>query len=104
MGSQFELCGKGSLTIDCYASEGIGIGNDYDHGYGDITVDMQGTLEIICNGMETVCIGGGYNDDDSEINLLSGKIKIYMYSITVLPWEASTATQMWISARTAQWI
>ena len=28
MGSQFELTGKGSLTIDCYASEGIGIGND----------------------------------------------------------------------------
>ncbi|MBR4362415.1 MAG: GGDEF domain-containing protein [Ruminococcus sp.] len=80
MGSQFELTGKGSLTIDCYASEGIGIGNDYDHGYGDITVDMQGTLEIICNGMETVCIGGGYNDDDSEIKLLSGKTKLYMYS------------------------
>ncbi|MBR6070757.1 MAG: GGDEF domain-containing protein [Ruminococcus sp.] len=80
MGSQFELTGKGSLTIDCYASEGIGIGNDYDHGYGDITVDMQGTLEIICNGMETVCIGGGYNDEESEIKLLSGKTKLYMYS------------------------
>ena len=63
-----------------YASAGIGIGNDYDHGYGDITVDMQGTLEIICNGMETVCIGGGYNDDESEIKLLSGKTKLYMYS------------------------
>lgn len=80
MGSQFEMTGKGSLTIDCYASAGIGIGNDYDHGYGDITVDMQGTLEIICNGMETVCIGGGYNDDESEIKLLSGKTKLYMYS------------------------
>lgn len=80
MGSQFELSGKGSLTIDCYASEGIGIGNDYDHGYGDITVDFSGTLEIISNSVESMCIGGGYNDDDSEINLRSGKIKIYMYS------------------------
>ena len=80
MGSQFELNGKGSLTIDCYASEGIGIGNDYDHGYGDITVDFSGTLEIISNSVESMCIGGGYNDDDSEINLRSGKIKIYMYS------------------------
>lgn len=80
MGSQFELRGKGSLTIDCYASEGIGIGNDYDHGYGDISVDMEGALEIICNSLESVCIGGGYNDDDSEIKLLSGNVKIYMYT------------------------
>lgn len=80
MGSQFELCGKGSLAIDCYATEGIGIGNDYDHGYGDITVNMQGSLEIICNSLETVCIGGGYNEDESEIKLLSGKVKVVMYS------------------------
>lgn len=80
MGSQFELRGKGSLTIDCYASYGIGIGNDYDHGYGDITVDMEGSLEIISNGMETACIGGGYNDDDSEIRLLSGNININMHT------------------------
>ena len=79
MGSQFELTGKGSLTIDCYASEGTGIGNDYDHGYGDITVNMQGTLEIICNSTETVCIGGGFNDDESEINILSGKLKLSAY-------------------------
>ena len=80
MGSQIEVVGKGSLTIDCYASEGIGIGNDYDHSYGDITVDMTGTLEIISNSVETLCIGGGFNDDDSEINLLSGNIKICMYT------------------------
>ena len=80
MGSQFELTGKGSLTIDCYASEGIGIGNDYDHGYGDICINMAGTLEIISNSVDTLCIGGGYNDDDSEIKLQSGKVKVYMYS------------------------
>lgn len=80
MGSQIELVGNGNLTIDCYASAGIGIGNDYEHGYGDICVNMQGTLEIISNSEETLCIGGGFNDDDSEINLQSGNIKIYMYS------------------------
>ncbi|MDE5621189.1 MAG: EAL domain-containing protein, partial [Ruminococcus sp.] len=80
MGSQFELTGKGNLIIDCQASEGIGIGNDYDHGYGDIKIDISGTLEITSNGVETLCIGGGYNDDDSEINLISGKIRICMYS------------------------
>ena len=80
MGSQLLLGGKGNLTIDCYASEGIGIGNDYDHGYGDIIVDFSGTLEIISNSVESLCIGGGFNDDDSDIDLRSGNIKIYMYS------------------------
>lgn len=75
MGSQFELKGKGTLTLDCYATYGIGIGNDFEHSYGDITIDMEGNLEIICNGTDTVCIGGGYNDDDSEIRLISGNIK-----------------------------
>ncbi len=80
MGSQLELKGKGSLTIDCYASEGIGIGNDFEHGYGDITVNMEGQLIVISNSVDTLCIGGGYNDDDSEIKLLSGSVNVYMYS------------------------
>ena len=80
IGSQFELSGKGSLTIDCYASEGIGIGNDYDHSYGDITVDMDGTLEIISNSVDSLCIGGGFNEGESEINLRSGKIKLFLYA------------------------
>lgn len=80
MGSQFELKGKGTLTLDCYATYGIGIGNDYEHSYGDITIDMEGNLEIICNGTDTVCIGGGYNDDDSEIKLLSGNIKVDVHT------------------------
>lgn len=76
MGSQFELRGKGTLIIDSTATYSIGIGNDYDHGYGDITVDMEGNLEIMCNGTETVCIGGGYNGDESEIKLISGNIRM----------------------------
>jgi EAL domain-containing protein (putative c-di-GMP-specific phosphodiesterase class I) len=80
LGSQIELTGNGNLTVDCYSSVGIGIGNDFDHGYGDITVNMQGKLEIISNCVDTMCIGGGFNEDDSEINLNSGLIKIFMYS------------------------
>jgi len=80
MGSQFELVGKGNLIIDCQAPEGIGIGNDYDHSYGDIKIDMSGSLEITSNGLQTMCIGGGFNEDDSEINLVSGKIKICMHT------------------------
>ena len=80
MGSQFELIGKGTLTIDGNATDGIGIGNDYDHCYGDITINTAGTLEIISNGNECLCIGGGYNTNESEINLISGKIKLLMHT------------------------
>lgn len=80
MGSQFDLKGKGTLTLDCYATHGIGIGNDYDHSYGDITIDMDGNLEIICNGTEIVAIGGGFNDDDSDTKLISGNIKVDMHT------------------------
>lgn len=80
MGSQLLLSGKGSLLIDCYAAESIGIGNDYDHSYGDITVDMQGTLEIVSNSIDTLCIGGGFNENESLIKLNSGNIKLCMYS------------------------
>lgn len=80
MGSQFELVGKGSLTIDGNATDGIGIGNDYDHGYGDITINTTGTLEIVSNGNECLCIGGGYNTSESEINLISGKIRLLMHT------------------------
>lgn len=78
MGSQLELCGKGDLIIDCTASKGFGIGNDYEHSCGDITVNMEGTLDIRCNNEETVCIGGGFNEDDSEIRLSGGNVRISM--------------------------
>lgn len=79
MSSQLELGGSGNLFIDCYASMGIGIGNDIEHGYGDITVDMNGKLEIICNSEQAIAIGGGNNDNESEIKLVSGDVNITMY-------------------------
>jgi len=78
--SQFFLKGNGSLVIDFYASSGFAVGNDFEHSCGDICIDMNGRLEIIGNSEETVCIGGGYNINESEINLKSGDIKIDMHS------------------------
>lgn len=78
--SQLFLQGDGKLTIDCYASSSFAIGNDFEHPFGDIFVDMDGTLEIIINSEESVCIGGGHNPNESEIILKSGNIKIDMHS------------------------
>ncbi len=79
-GSQFELVGKGYLTIDCFAPQGFGIGSDLEHGYGDITINTSGNLVIVSNSTQAVCIGGGYNDEESEIRLESGDIKMNMYA------------------------
>ncbi len=79
-GSQAELSGPGNLTIDCNADPGIGIGNDYEHPYGDIIVNMTGTLEVTCNCINAICIGGGLNGDESEIRLLSGDIHICLHT------------------------
>lgn len=76
--SQFFLKGNGNLLIDCYASSGFAIGNDFEHACGDIFIDMTGNLEIITNSEEAVCIGGGYNLNESEINFKSGNVKINM--------------------------
>ena len=79
-GSQLEIKGGGELVIDSSATVGIGIGNDFEHPYGDIFVNMTGSLEIISNNEDAVCIGGGYNNDDSEIRLVSGNIKVDVHS------------------------
>lgn len=76
--SQLFLKGSGRLLFDCYTPSGFAIGNDFEHPYGDIFVDMTGKLEIVLNSENTVCIGGGYNLNESEINLKSGDIKIDM--------------------------
>lgn len=79
--SQIFVNGNGKLTIDCYSSAGLAIGNDFEHPYGDICIDMDGgTLEVISNCEETVCIGGGCNPNEAEINLKSGNIIIDMHS------------------------
>lgn len=78
--SQIFINGKGKLIIDCYTSSGFAIGNDFEHPYGDICVDMEGSLEIITNAEKTVCIGGGYNPNEAEINLKSGNIVVDMHS------------------------
>lgn len=78
--SQFFLKGNGNLLIDCYASSGFAIGNDFEHPCGDIFIDMTGKLDITGNSEETVCIGGGYNVNESEINLKSGDVRIDMHS------------------------
>ncbi len=75
-GAFFKLEGQGSLKIDCYSKFGYGIGADCDSGYGNITINTMGRLDIICNSDRSVGIGGGKNPDEAEICIESGDIHI----------------------------
>ncbi len=74
-GSQLAIKGKGSLSL-VSENSGIGIGNSTDSGFGDISVNMTGNLDISCSGDSVVCIGGGFGGGESEINLISGDISL----------------------------
>lgn len=75
-GAFFHLIGKGDLKLDCYPKLGYGIGGDCDSSYGNITLESEGRVDIICNSDRGIGIGGGSNPDDSEICLESGSIHV----------------------------
>jgi hypothetical protein len=75
-GSFFHLLGEGNLKIDSYSKFGCGIGGDCNSGYGCITLESTGRVDIICSGDRSVGIGGGNNPDDAEICLKSGDIHV----------------------------
>lgn len=79
-GSQLEIKGGGELIIDTCTPNGVTVGNDFEHPYGDIFINMSGSLSIIANGDNIVCIGGGFNYDDSEIKLISGALDIDLHA------------------------
>ncbi len=79
-GAFFHLLGKGSLKVDSYSKFGYGIGGDCDNSYGNITLESEGDVEIICNADRGIGIGGGSNPDDSEICLESGNVHVAVAS------------------------
>ncbi|MBR2085961.1 MAG: GGDEF domain-containing protein [Oscillospiraceae bacterium] len=79
-GAFFHLMGKGDLTVDSHSRFGWCIGGDCDHSYGNITLESEGRVELICNADRGIGIGGGSNPDDSEICLESGDIHVTVAS------------------------
>ena len=75
-GSSITIVGDGDLTINTDRSNSFGIGNDLEHGYGNITLATGGRVTLNTNGEQCVGIGGGLNESGSRIRLLSGEISI----------------------------
>ena len=74
--SKLLITGNGNLYIDSYRNDGCCIGSSYNDTFGEITIDINGNVELQANGDHGICIGGGVSPCETPIKLLSGNIKM----------------------------
>lgn len=68
--------GNGNLTIRADHNNGTGIGSTSNEPYGNILLDMKGTVRVETNGDTAIGIGGLVADANSEIKVSSGNVEI----------------------------
>lgn len=73
--SKLLITGNGNLYIDSYRNDGCCIGSSYNDTFGEITIDINGNVELQANGDHGICIGG-VSPCETPIKLLSGNIKM----------------------------
>lgn len=74
--SALLLEGDGSLSIYAEHLDCFGIGTDSMTSYGDITVALNGRLDVTVNGEKCTGIGGGKNTRNRQIRILSGDVYV----------------------------
>lgn len=74
--AKLAITGGGTLYIDSYRNDGCCIGSSYNDTFGEITIDMTGSIEMQANGDHGICIGGGVSSCETPIKLLGGNIKM----------------------------
>lgn len=74
--AKLTITGDGSLYIDSYRNDGCCMGSSYNDTFGEITIDMTGSIEMQANGDHGICIGGGVSSSKMPIRLLGGSIKM----------------------------
>lgn len=72
--SFLHLTGDGSLRVVADRNNGVCIGSGCMDSYGDITVDMEGSLILEASADKIVALGGGTAGADTGIHLRKGKI------------------------------
>lgn len=75
-GSRLLIEGDGNLSIYSEHLDCFGIGTDSLTSYGDITVALNGRLDVTVNGEKCVGIGGGKNTGNRQIRILSGDVYV----------------------------
>lgn len=74
--ARITLRGNGSLTVTDIRQDGCAIGGSPLQSYGDLRVDMTGSLTIHAESEISVGLGGGYKADGLPIDLISGRIAV----------------------------
>lgn len=74
--AKLAITGGGTLYIDSYRNDGCCIGSSYNNTFGEITIDMTGSIEMQANGDHGICIGGGVSSCETPIKLLGGNIRM----------------------------
>jgi EAL domain-containing protein (putative c-di-GMP-specific phosphodiesterase class I) len=84
--SSASITFKGNGTLDIITNQlaGSSIGNYFDEDYGNITIEMDGNLNILSNGHHVIAIGGGRNKSNSKIQILAGDINIEIHGTKTL--------------------
>ncbi len=79
--SVLNIIGDGNLKINADRNNGVCLGGNFNNSFGSININMNGVLDIDCDGDKIVGIGGGVQSEETAITFNSGKVNIVGNSI-----------------------
>lgn len=74
--STLHICGDGNLNIYGNRNNGAGIGAAFTDEFGSIIIDVSGSINVVCSGDKTICIGGGSQAENAAVRFLKGNILV----------------------------
>lgn len=74
--SKLILEGDGDLSVRTQGVCACGIGNTWDATFGSVTLNTRGAVDVIVEADNGIAIGGGKASERSEINILSGTVRL----------------------------
>ena len=74
--SDLTLIGDGTLAVYTELASAFAIGTDRHSSPGNITILVDGHISVEANGDNSVGIGGGMNEENNSIRILSGNVSV----------------------------
>ncbi len=79
--SSLRITGSGDLDIQLKRNRAIGIGNNYEGMYGNISFEHTGKVSIVSTIDKSVGIGGGVPSEKNCINFISGTVDVFVQCV-----------------------
>jgi hypothetical protein len=67
--ADLTMLGDGKFSMFAAPNQSFGIGNDHEHSYGNINLHMTSRLFFQLDALYCVVIGGGHNENNSQISV-----------------------------------